>query len=108
MKQKLEQLNQSYKKALGLVLQKEYSGEGVIVEDVLLDSSMQHGRAWLICSNSQLIDIQKHRGAIQANVQKYLQTRNTPKIEFLLRDGYLGKMEELFEKVESELPKDEN
>lgn len=102
MKQKIEQLNQSYKKALGEVIQKEYSGESIIIEDVLLDPSMQHGKVWLICTPEQLDIIQQNRSTIQRLAQKYLATRYTPKIDFLISDNYLGKIDNLFSKVENE------
>ena len=102
MKQKIEQLNQSYKKALGEVIQKEYSGEGIIIEDVLLDPSMQYGRVWLVCTTEQLDIIQKNKSNIQRLVQKHLATRYTPKIDFLISDDYLGKIDNLFSEVDNE------
>jgi len=104
VKQKIEQLNQSYRKALGQVLQSRYANEGVIVDDVLLDPSLQHGRAWLICDQSHLTDITKNRSEIQRSVQEFLKTRYTPKIDFQIKDSYLDKMDRLFETVK----KDEN
>ncbi len=102
MKQKIEQLNQSYKKALGMVLQRKFSGEGIIVEDVLLDPSMQHGRAWIICTTEQLQKVIAKRGELQRLVQNYLETRYTPKIEFLPRDNYLEKIDQLINEVADE------
>ena len=102
MKQKIEQLNQSYKKALAEVLQKEFSNEGIVIEDVLLDPSMQHGRVWLVCTEEQLNNVKVKRGELQRLVQEHLSTRYTPKLEFLLSDDYLGKMDNLFKEVRDE------
>ncbi|MEX1052087.1 MAG: hypothetical protein WEC83_01730 [Patescibacteria group bacterium] len=102
MKQKIEQLNQSYKKALGTVLQREFAGEGIIVEDVLLDPSMQHGRVWLICSKEQLDRAVAKRGGLQRLVQNYLKTRYTPRIEFLPSDQYLERIDQLIDKASDE------
>lgn len=102
MKQKIEQLNQSYKKALGDVIQKEYSGQGIIIEDVLLDPSMQHGRVWLICNPEQLNKVQEKKGELQRLVQEHLMTRYTPKIEFIIADDYLGKIDNLFTEIKDE------
>lgn len=100
MKQKIEQLNQSYKKALGGVLQEEFPGEGIIVDDVLLDPSMQHGRVWLIGNQQQLSTVIAKRSELQRLVQQRLKTRYTPKIEFLPKDDYLEKMDDLFNKLQ--------
>jgi ribosome-binding factor A len=102
VKHRIEQLNQSYKKALGAVLQEEFAGEGIIVEDVLLDPSLQHGRVWLICTKEQLKGVIERKSTLQSMTQNYVKTRYTPKLEFLLTDNYLEKMENLFGKVEGE------
>ncbi len=102
MKQKIEQLNQSYKKALGQVILREFAGEGIVVEDVLLDPSMQHGRAWLICTEQQLAAVISRRSELQRLVQNHLKTRYTPKIEFLPSDNYLEKIDELINKAVDE------
>lgn len=102
MKQKIEQLNQSYKKALGAVLQEEFPGEGIIVDDVLLDPSMQHGRVWLICHSDQLKHVVTKRSELQRLVQSRLKTRYTPKIEFLPKDEFIEKMDSLFDKLHAD------
>lgn len=102
MKQKIEQLNQSYKKALGEVLQKEYTEQGIVIEDVLLDPSMQNGRVWLICTPEQLKKVQEKKSELQRMVQDHLRTRYTPKIEFIIADDYLGKIDNFFSEIKDE------
>lgn len=102
MKQKIEQLNQSYKKALGEVIQSEYPEEGIMIEDVLLDPSMRQGRVWLMCTPKQLEKIQEKKGEIQRLVQDHLKTRYTPIIEFMITDDYLSQMDNLFTKIDDE------
>ena len=102
MKQKIEQLNQSYKKALGEVIQKKYPEQGIMIEDLLLDLSMRHGRVWLMCTPKQLEKIQEEKGEIQRLVQDHLKTRYTPIIKFMIADGYLDKIDGLFNKIEDE------
>lgn len=102
MKQKIEQLNQSYKKALGLVIQEEFPEEGIVIEDLLLDSSMKHGRVWLICQPEQLERVQKKSGRLQSLAQDHVKTRYTPVLEFLITDRYLDKLDSLFSEIENE------
>lgn len=102
VKQKIEQLNQSYKKALGAVILREFAGEGIVVEDVLLDPSMQHGRVWLVGSAEQLQQVIAKRGRLQRLVQNHLKTRYTPIIEFLPSDHYLEKIDQLINEVAHE------
>ena len=85
-----------------MVIQREFSGEGIVVEDVLLDPSMQHGRAWLICSGEQLRQVIAKRSELQRLVQNHLKTRYTPRIDFLPSDNYLEKIDNLINEVSHE------
>ncbi len=98
MKHKLEQFNQSLKKALGQILLKRYPEElTATVTDVLLDPSFQHGRVWVRCSPELLIKLNKQRGEVQSDIKLYLKTRYTPKLEFLIDDNYVEHLDQLFE-----------
>jgi|GEM_PF-1337275 len=103
MKSKLEQYNQSYKKALGTVIYKLIPDIGSLsVTDVLLDPSFQHGRVWLHASTAALARIQAKRVDIQNSLARYVKTRYTPKLTFVIDDRYLEQMDQLFHQVEQD------
>jgi len=109
MKTKLEQNNHAYKKAIGEILLKVFPGVlPLSVTDVLLDASFQHGRVWLSTTPEILKEVEKERIEIQGKLKTKIKGRYTPRLEFLLDDNYLEKMDELFEKVEVEEGNDEN
>ena len=107
MKSKLEQLNQSYKKALGGVILKFVpSSEPITVTDVLIDPSFQHGWVWVNATPESLKLLEEKRVDIQNQMQRHVKTRYTPKLQFIIDDRYLDRMEELFTQVNT--PTDEN
>lgn len=101
-KNKLEQINQSYKKALGAVLLKEFPDIiQLSVSYVLIDPSFQHGRAWLNTTPEILSQIERKRPEIQNLMKKHVKTRYTPKLTFELETGETEKLDELFNKIGS-------
>lgn len=101
MKNKLEQVNQSYKKALGQILLKEFPETvDLVVTDVLIDPSYTHGRVWLRTTPELLEKVESKRPAIAAQLPRYVKTRYTPKLAFLMDAGELDKMDELFGQLE--------
>lgn len=102
MKNKLEQVNQSYKKALARVLLKEFPDlVELVVTDVLIDPSYQHGRVWLRTTAEILHQVERKRPEIQAQMTKYVKTHYTPRLNFLLDEGDMDKIEDLFGQIRS-------
>lgn len=100
---KLEQINQSYKKALGQILVRELPNiVELTVSDVLIDPSYQHGRVWLRTTPEVLQLIEKKRSEILTQLTKFVQTRYTPRLTFLIDDGRIDRIEELMKEIESE------
>jgi ribosome-binding factor A len=100
---KLEQINQAYKKAISQVLLKLFPEPGeIVIGEVLIDPSMQHGKVWLSCSKEMLARVEKRRSEIQMMTQRYVKTRYIPKLYFFIDDKYTEHMEDLFEKIEEE------
>lgn len=100
MKNKLEQINQSYRKALGQILLREFPDVvDLVVTDVLIDPSYHHGRAWLRASEAVFTEVEKRRGDIQLQLTKYVKTRYTPKMTFVRDEGELDKIDELFTSI---------
>lgn len=100
-KSKLEQNNQAYKKAIGEIMLKVLPGElPLTVTDVLLDPSFQHGRVWLSTTAAILKKVEEKRPEIQQLMKTKIAGRYTPRLQFLLDDQYLGKLDHLFEAVE--------
>lgn len=100
MKKKLEQVNQSYKKAISQIIRKEFPAiVELTVSDVLVDPSYQHGRAWLKTTPEVLEEVMKKRGDIQTQLQKYVKTRYTPRFTYVLDEGEIDKLDSLFEQV---------
>ncbi len=101
-KNKLEQVNQAYKKALAQVLVKEMPQiVELTVSDVLIDPSYQHGRVYLRTSPEIFEQVEKKRSDILTQLTKYVETRYTPKLTFHLDDGQLDHLDQLFEKIET-------
>ncbi len=101
-KNKLEQVNQSYKKALGQILLKEFPEIiQLSVSDVLIDPSYQNGRVWLLTDPETVKLVEARRSLIQASIKKYVKTRYTPKLSFIADDRYLDKIDELYSKIDS-------
>lgn len=100
---KLEQINQSYKKALGQILVRELPNiVELTVSDVLIDPSYQHGRVWLRTTPEVLQLVEKKRSEILTQLTKFVQTRYTPRLTFLIDDGRIDRIEELMKEIESE------
>lgn len=109
MKSKLEQNNQAYKRAIGEILVKVMPGVlPLAVSDVLLDPSFQHGRVWLSTTPEILKKVEEKRPEIQALTKTKVAGRYTPKLQFLLDDQYLGKLDHLFQAIEKDDKADEN
>ncbi len=99
-KSKLEQVNQAYKRALGQILVRELPQVvDLTVSDVLIDPSYQHGRVWLRTTPEVLEEIEKHRSAILTQMTKYVQTRYTPRLTFVIDTGEMERIDELLEKL---------
>lgn len=106
-KSKLEQNNQAYKRAIGEILLKVLPGVlPLTVSDVLLDPSFQHGRVWLATNEKILKEVEAKRPEIQAQLITKIAGRYTPRLQFLMDDQYLGKLDNLFKEVETELKTD--
>lgn len=101
MKSKLEQNNQAFKKAIGEILLKVLPGTmPLTVSDVLLDPSFQHGRVWLSTNPEILKMVEDKRHEVQQLLKTKVKSRYTPRLQFLMDDDYLDKLDTLFEKVE--------
>lgn len=101
MKNRLEQYNQAYKKAIGEILLKVFPGTlPLSVSSVLLDPSFRQGRVWLITTKEILKLVEAKRPEIQNALRTKVTARYTPRLEFLLDDKYVDHIEELFEKLE--------
>ncbi|QQG50109.1 MAG: ribosome-binding factor A [Candidatus Berkelbacteria bacterium] len=101
-KNKLEQVNQSYKKALGAVLLREFPDiVELSVSYVLIDPSYQHGRVWLKTTPEILTKVENKRHEIQTAMKRYVKTRYTPKLAFLIETGEVEKIDELFSKLDN-------
>lgn len=101
LKNKLEQVNQAYKKALARILVRELPDVvELTVSDVLIDPSYQHGRVWLRTTPEVLKLVETKRADILPQLPRYVQTRYTPKLTFLLDDGSIDRIEELFTKLD--------
>jgi ribosome-binding factor A len=100
VKNKIEQVSQSLKKALGQVLLKEFPHQTELaIADVLVDPNFKSARVWLRATRELMIQINKHRGKIQSELGKYIEGRYTPKLTFLVDDNYLEHLDELFYKL---------
>lgn len=101
MKSKLEQNNQAYKKAIAELLTRLFPGVMPLsVTDVLLDPSFQHGRVWVATNPSTLKKIEEKRVEIQGGLKTKIASRYTPRLDFLLDDHYLDRLDSLFDEVE--------
>lgn len=108
MKNKLQQVNQAYKKALGQILVNEFPGiVELTVSDVLIDPSYKHGRVWLRATDEVVGQVEERRVAIQAAMKNYVKTRYTPKLQFIQEEGYVERIDQLFEELEKHAPKSE-
>ena len=102
MSNRLEQLNVAYKKALGAVFLKDFPHfTNLTVADFLLDPSTQTGRVFLKTDQKTIDALVGERGKIQDALKKYVKTRYTPRLTFVIDDEYLDKMDELFETIET-------
>jgi ribosome-binding factor A len=102
-KNKLEQINQAYKRALAQILVRELPDTvELTVSDVLIDPSYQHGRVWLRTTPQILKEVETKRADILTQLTKYVQTRYTPKLTFLLDDGKTDRIDELFGQIKNE------
>lgn len=100
-KNKLEQVNQAYKKALAQILVRELPNVVELsVSDVLIDPSYQHGRVWLRTTPEVLEVVESKRADILTQLTKFVQTRYTPRLSFLLEDGDIERIDNLFSKLE--------
>lgn len=96
-KSKLEQYNQAYKKALPAAILKLIPDFGSItIADVLIDPSLTHGKVWVKVTADGLDKLIERRGDIQKEIVKHVKTRYTPKLEFILDDQYLERLDDLF------------
>lgn len=103
-KNKLEQINQAYKKALAQILIREFPDVvELTVSDVLIDPSYQHGRAWLKTSPDVLAQVESRRSEILTQLTRFVKTRYTPRISFQLDSGELERLDSLFDKIETTL-----
>lgn len=102
MKKDIEQRNQAYKKALGQVMLKQFPDASIIVADVLLDPSMQHGKVWLRTGTEALELIKHKKGQISRLLQRYVKTRYMPSLEFVIDDRYLDHLDNLFGKIDQQ------
>lgn len=103
MNNRLEQLSIAYKKALGAILLKEFPhNNNLAVTDVLIDLSGRTGRVWLATTPETLLEVERKRGDIQAQLKKHVVTRYTPKLNFLQDDNYLNQIDSLFNTINHE------
>ena len=103
MNNRLEQLSIAYKKALGAILLKEFPHvASLTVIDVLIDPSGRTGRVWLSTTPETLKEVEERRGDIQGQLKEHVVTRYTPKFSFILDDKYLDRIDNLFNKIDSE------
>lgn len=99
---KLEQINQSYKKALAQILVRELPHiVELTVTDVLIDPSYQHGRVWLRTTPEILAQVEAKRSDILTQLTKFVQTRYTPRLAFVIDDGSMDRIDELLKEVET-------
>ncbi len=104
-KSKLEQYNQSFKKAIGSVIYKLIPNiPSFTVTDVLIDPSLRTGRVWVRTTPEGFKLIEEKRVDIQNNIKRFVKTRYTPKLSFVADDRYLDHLDNLFSEVESEKP----
>ena len=102
MKTKLEQFNRSLQKAIVQILIKHVEeGASISISDVLTDPSFNSARVWLRTSREKVEWLNKNRQVVQGHLQEYMKLRNTPILQFLMEDGYVDKIDSLFEKIES-------
>jgi ribosome-binding factor A len=103
MKNKLEQVNQAYRKALGQILLRKFPEKvQLLVSDVLIDPSYHHGRVWLRTDHETLAQVVQQRSDIQQQLTRYVKTRYTPKLTFLIDEGDMDKIDDLFEEVKKQ------
>ena len=101
-KSKLEQYNQAFKKALPTVIYKKIPDVGQFsITDVLIDPSLMHGRVWISANPVSVKRIEEKRIDIQNDMQRYVKTRYTPKLTFIIDDNYLNKIDNLFNEIEN-------
>ena len=100
MKKDLERRNQAYKKAVGQVIAQILPDvQPLNVVDVLLDPSRQTARVWLNTNHGGLKQLQARLGEVQRQLASKIKARYTPKLEFIIDDRYLEKMDDLFSKI---------
>lgn len=100
MKRDIEQKNQAYKKALGRVIPKLFPDRPIIVSDLLLDPSMQHGKVWVRASSEDISQLNQRLGDISKQLTRIVSTRYMPSLEFVMDDNYLEKINDLFSTIE--------
>jgi ribosome-binding factor A len=99
---KLEQINQSYKKALAQILVRELPHVvELTVSDVLIDPSYQHGRVWLRTNPEILALVEAKRSDILTQLTEYVKTRYTPRLTFVIDDGRIDRIDELITTIET-------
>lgn len=89
----------SLQKALGKAFLDVAPEECVEIVDVLIDKGGRSARVWVNANRSKLARITQLLPRVQGEIERYWQKRYVPKLELISDDGYLRKMDELFEKV---------
>jgi ribosome-binding factor A len=100
-KSKIEQLNQSFKKALGEILIKEFPDVSPLyVTDFLINPSFTEAKVFLRTNPSILKKAEERRIVIQGSFKNHLKTRYTPVLKFQIDDNYLENLDNLFELID--------
>lgn len=100
MSYKIEQLNQSFKKALSEILVKEFPKVmPLTVTDFLINPSFTEAKVYLNTTPSLLSKVESKRTVIQDSFKHHLKTRYTPVLHFQLDDKYLDGIDNLFNKI---------
>lgn len=97
---KLNKLNQSYKKAISRCLLNNAAIFGVIeVSDVLLEPTKRAANVWVIADDLQLRLLNSHKAKISTELNKLVESRFTPKIIFHKEDGSMGRIDSMLDEI---------
>lgn len=102
MNNRIELLSRSLQKALAETFFKVFPGSQIEISDVLFNKAGKEAQVWLKCDQRTLSAVIQRNNHIQRELARHWQMRYIPSLHFLLDDGYLDSMDELFTKIEDD------
>jgi len=99
VKNKIEQLNQSYLRAISQIIMSKLSVSNFTVTAVLVAASRQSAKVYIKADLETIKLLQLKSGQIQNELPKFIKSRYIPKLTILEDTDYSQRMDDLFEKI---------